>query len=102
MADRPSWCICDPAYADRCMEDPACRHDLLAAIDALHRPVVVPAMSMACYNGHCDHDDECPEIEVTVCSECMSHTECVTDEWFPKEVEWPCATARILHPEDGA
>ena len=74
--------------------------DLLDAIDALHQPVPIEAVAMKCYNGDCDHQDECPEILIMVCKECVSHTECVTDEWFPAEVEHPCATARLLHPEE--
>ena len=73
----------------------------LAAIDALHRKHTINCLPMDCYNGNCDHEDDCPEVDIDVCEHCMSHTEVVTDEWFPASVEWPCPTHRILHPEGG-
>ena len=67
------------------------------AVLALHRPEGLVARAMACLDGMCAHEDECPEQEVQVCVECDDLRERASRE--AAVILWPCATARALGVE---
>jgi len=62
----------------------------------LHKPQEVEGIAWECYQGDCEHDDECPSETFWVCAECYGLTAEVDPEMYHASTVWPCKTATTL------
>lgn len=96
----------DPQFSRWCSSSKECAGSISAVerINAallLHQKTTMQALAVGCYDGwtpaDCEHEDECPLVDVQVCRECYGFAEEIDEERALRESsEWPCATARAL------
>lgn len=67
-------------------------------VKELHRCEREEVLPWACYNGDCDHEDECPLVECDSCRECSRIALDVNDE--AGVVVWPCRTIKAIEGSD--
>ena len=67
-----------------------------ARIEALHKPTKIDVYEGDCIEQDCDHEGECPEVEISVCSHCLALADLYEPERYPNEIRWPCPTTRAL------
>lgn len=76
------------------------RKALEAVID-LHSPTTMQALDAGCddtWNAPpCDHEDECPLVDVTCCRQCVGISAEVDEErCIIESVLYPCPTATVI------